>query len=137
MGKDIRMAETSTDLIVKQILAEAEMHRRKQISIRTKAALQASKRRGVLLGSNRPGHWNGREDRRRVGLKKAVVAAAKSHRDAAKEAYKDIVQMCHTLRDEGYSNQQIADALNRDGLTTRLGRPWHRIQVFRVLQRYT
>src|SRR5712692_11134175 len=38
------------------------------ISQRTKAALQAAKARGTLLGSARPDHWKGNEQARLAGL---------------------------------------------------------------------
>jgi DNA invertase Pin-like site-specific DNA recombinase len=48
----------------------------KAISDRTKTALAAAKARRTLLGSARPGHWNGREDARAEGLRKATQSAA-------------------------------------------------------------
>ena len=49
----------------------------KAISDRTKAALAAAKARGTKLDRPGPGHWNGHEDARLAGLKKARVVAVK------------------------------------------------------------
>jgi len=101
----------------------------------TKAALQAAKRRGMKLGSARPGHWDGREDQRRAGLAKAGIAAAKSHAEAFESEYSDLFPVVKELRAAGRSLQQIADELNEQGHTTRRGKPWSRMQVMRVLER--
>jgi len=117
------------------ILAAVAEHEAEAISLRTKAALQAAKRRGTLLGSARPGHWDGREDKRLAGLKKARQQAAKSHREAFHESYADLFSVVRELRDEGRSLQQIADELNQLGHTTRQGKAWNRVQILRVLRR--
>ena len=58
----------------------------------TKEALAQAKKRGVLLGSARPGHWDGREDRRLAGAKKGSQLAANVNTALKQEAYVDLVR---------------------------------------------
>ena len=41
----------------------------------------------------------------------------------------------HELRDGGATLQGIAAELNKQGHTTRRGKPWNQVQVMRVLNR--
>lgn len=117
------------------ILAAVAEHEAEQISQRTKAALAAAKARGTKLGSSRPGHWDGREDRRQAGQAKAVEAAAIAHRAATAEVYADLVPVVTELHAQGTTLQAIADELNAQGHTTRRGKPWGPMQVMRLLRR--
>jgi DNA invertase Pin-like site-specific DNA recombinase len=117
------------------ILAAVAEHEAEMISQRTKAALAAAKARGVKLGSARPGHWDGREDRRQYGVRKAAKAAGESHARRAKEAYSDILPVVTTMRGRGNTLQQIADWLNTMEHTTRRGCEWKPTQVARLLRR--
>jgi len=112
------------------LIAEDEVER---ISTRTKAALAAAKARGTLLGSARPGHWDGREAARLAGLRKARERSAELARRAAVEAYSDLRPMIIKLRQEGQSLREIAHRLTDDGHATRTGKPWNPVQVARVL----
>lgn len=107
----------------------------KAISDRTKSALQAAKSRGTLLGSARPGHWDGREAARLKGSAKGAKVSAEVRSKAAGEAYVDLIPTIKELRDAGNSLRQIADALNAEGHTTRTGKEWNAVQVSRVLDR--
>jgi DNA invertase Pin-like site-specific DNA recombinase len=117
------------------IMAAVAEHEAKAISDRTKAALAAAKARGTLLGSARPGHWNGREDARLVALEKARKSAAQVVSAKAAEAYADLAPTVAKLRGNGLSLKAIADELNKQGHTTRQRKPWNPVQVARVLDR--
>ena len=117
------------------ILAAVAEDEAERISQRTKAGLAALKARGALLGSARPGHWDGLEDVRLAGLAKARTRAATVNRAKAAEVYGDLMPTVTQLRNAGLSLQGIAEELNAQGHTTRRGRPWNPMQVARVLGR--
>jgi DNA invertase Pin-like site-specific DNA recombinase len=117
------------------LLAAVAEHEAEMISQRTKDALAAAKARGTLLGSARPGHWEGREDVRQAGLEKARTLAGKVISKKAREAYGDLVPMMKEWRAEPLTLQEIGERLNAAGHTTRRGRPWNPVQVARVLER--
>jgi DNA invertase Pin-like site-specific DNA recombinase len=113
-------------------VAESEA---RAISERTKAALQAAKARGAKLGSARLGHWDGREEARLAGLMKARTVAAAVRTERAAQAYADLQPTMAELRAKGMTLAAIAVELNKQGHTTRRGRPWNPVQVARVLER--
>ncbi len=118
------------------ILAALAEHEAKLISDRTKAALAAAKARGVRLGAHRPGHFNdpARRAARLAGLNKGRQRSAKVRRQLAHQAYVDLVPTIHNMRGDGATLQAIADKLNADGHTTRRGKSWTAMTVFRVLE---
>jgi DNA invertase Pin-like site-specific DNA recombinase len=117
------------------ILAAVAEHESKRISNQMKAALAAAKARGTLLGSARPGHWDGKESIREAALVKARTVAAKTISENTREAYADLLPVIQEMREKGSTLQRIADELNAQGHTTRRGRPWNQVQVARVLER--
>jgi DNA invertase Pin-like site-specific DNA recombinase len=114
-------------------VAEAEA---KAISERTKVALAAARRRGARLGSARPGHWDGREQRRLAGSKIGAARAAAVHRASAKAGYADLLPTIVEFRDGGDSLRTIAVKLNALGHTTRSGGQWNPMTVRNVLTKY-
>jgi DNA invertase Pin-like site-specific DNA recombinase len=108
-------------------------------SARTKAALIAAKARGVKLGSAREGHWEGREDRRRAGIRKgqpkAAKAAAEARSTKAREAYSGLMPGIIGMRKEGLTMAQIAEKVNAEGHLTRAGKPFSASMIVRLLQR--
>lgn len=112
------------------ILAAVAEDEARRISERTKAALQAAKRRGVKLGAARPECRNLTDKARRKGNK----ASAAVVRQQADEAYVDLRDFFAALR-PAFSYQQIADILNMRGERTRYGKPWTDVAVLRACAR--
>jgi hypothetical protein len=97
----------------------------------TREGLAAYKAGGGLLGSSRPGAY------RLTGGANAEAArrAGEVSRANADAAYFDITGIVGQLRADGASLADIAKQLTDDGLTTRTGKPWNKVQVGRVLKR--
>ena len=117
------------------VLAALAEEEARAVSVRTKAALEAAKARGAKLGSARPGHWEGREDRRAEGQARATKRAARVNRAKAREAYTDLFPLMLEMREAGASLREIAETLNTQGHTTRRGKAWTAVQVMRILAR--
>lgn len=117
------------------ILAAIAEHERLMISDRTRQALAAAKERGIRLGSARPGHWDGREELRLDGLKRARVAATIVQKQDAVEAYRDVLPRLLELREQGFGGDRIATVLIEERIPTRRAGKWTGAQIRRVLKR--
>lgn len=107
----------ATPLIL-HILAAFAQYEREQISIRTKAALQAAKRRGVLLG------------------KQGNVLAEQNKKDALAFA-KKTMPVIKRLQTKGFNTvRAIARELNRAAIPTfrNNGTRWHVSTVHKIMQ---
>jgi len=112
------------------ILAAVAEDEARRISERTKAALAAAKRRGVKLGAARPECQNLTLAARRKGAR----AAGQAVKQKADEAYQDLRDFFAALRPV-CSYQEIADILNAQCHTTRYGKAWTDVAVWRACKR--
>lgn len=116
------------ELHIRASLAEEE---RRLISERTRNALQAAKRRGVLLGFANP-----KRDRS-TGAKSihAASAAGVAARRARSEQHAlNVLPIVHEIQSAGViTHRGIANALNRRGIVAPRGGRWHPTSVARLL----
>jgi len=122
-----------------QVLAAVAEHEARQIAARTKAALAATKAKGTLLGSARPGHWDGRER----GHKKAQPLGSAANAQKARERYQQVLlPEIKRRREEGQTLKQIVAWLNEQGFRTRPtkrcpeGSVFTAKMVWRLIDRY-
>lgn len=115
----------ATPLTVTILIAVAEEERR-LASVRTKAALQAAKARGVKLGN--PNGAQAFGARSRAG----AVEALKAKADSFAQSLAGIVR---PLLDAGLSLRKIAERLNAEGIVTAQGKLWQANSVKRLADR--
>jgi DNA invertase Pin-like site-specific DNA recombinase len=109
------------------IMAMIAQEERRMISVRTKAALAAAKKRGVKLGGYRAGA--------KLTAKMRKAGNETNARKAAQRAA-EVAPIIAELQASGATSlQAIADGLNERGIPTAKGASWLPTQVMRVLAR--
>lgn len=111
------------------ILAAVAEDEATRISERTKAALAAAKRRGVILGGSR-----GKQTHAQLLTANKASGAVRSA--AAAQRARDLAPVIEELKQNGaVSLAQIADGLNGRGIVTARGLEWSATQVLRLQRR--
>lgn len=109
------------------ILASVAEHEAEMISTRTKLALQAAKRKGVVLGGDR-GNCQ-------AIYHKGAQVSAKVRAEHAQRRAADLLPVIEEVKASGaVTLRQIADALNQRGIATARGKEWSAMQVSRVME---
>lgn len=109
--------------MVLQMMGVVAEFERKQISERTKAALQAAKERGTVLGNHT--NW---EDAQALGHEANI-------KNADLYAEKIIPIIRDVVRGGIYSVHKIADVLQSRGIATRRGGAWNGSSVLHIIKR--
>lgn len=103
------------------VMAQAE---RRATSVRTQAALEAAKRRGVKLGN----------PRLRPGTKASAKRASVAAQAKAKARAEELRDMIEAAENDGLTTlRELAEHLNAEGVTTPRGGQWAAASVQRLL----
>lgn len=114
---------TGADPVMLHIYAAFAERERAIISARTRAALQAKKSRGMLLGN-------------RTNLAEAQARGGASTRAAADQFAANTLPIIRQIQATGATTlAQLAEALNARGIATARGGRWHSMSVSNVLAR--
>lgn len=117
------------------ILAAMAQYEREQIALRTKLSLaEAKKKRGVLLGSSRPGHWNENNQKARLAaLVQGRKTSATNRKKQAREQWRDVFPLLRQLFRQNLSLLEIGKALLERKIKPLRGEKWHATTVKRLL----
>jgi DNA invertase Pin-like site-specific DNA recombinase len=107
------------------ILASVAEHEAEMISTRTKLALAAAKRKGVVLGGDR--------GNLATVYRKGNKASAKVRGEQVQRRAADLAPVIEALKAEGCASlREIAAGLNQRGIPTARGSEWSATQVMRI-----
>jgi DNA invertase Pin-like site-specific DNA recombinase len=109
------------------ILAAVAEHEAEMISARTKAALQAAKARGAILGGDRAGTLS-------LHSAKGAAASRAIRTAKARKRHADILPAIESVKADGMTTLTgIAETLNQRGIPAPRGGAWSAVQVARVV----
>lgn len=127
-GVEFRACDVPTaNRLTLHILAAVAEAEAEAISARTRAALDAAKRRGVRLGASNPSCHRLTRHAAFKGAQRTATIAREQNREATSIAIE--------LRNDGLSLPAIAAELETRGVVTRTGRSWTAMGVLRLLRR--
>lgn len=124
----------SADRFLIHVRASIAEEESRMIRERVTRCLAQAKRNGVKLGSNRPGHWDGREHLRLEGLRKAREVSAKVRHQRAIERWESAFPLIHKLWTSGATLAEIGESLISTGIRPLRSKKWSPASVKKLLQ---
>lgn len=107
--------DTVQDQLMRSILSAFSQYEKNLISLRTKQALAAKRKRGFRTGTVPYG-----------------FSADSEGKLSENPSEQSVLQLVRHLRGEGFTWISIAHSLNEKGLTNRKGNNWNKIKVYRT-----